>query len=90
MPNVAVKEIVAAIIGVGLGACMLLFVKVGAGVPESQKLEAVSGTVSWIERHRYGVHSRLSGDSRAFDYLSKGRARLVLSNKPLIQDDPSR
>jgi hypothetical protein len=44
------------------------------GLPPRDALLGASGQVTWVQKYRYGVRFRLSGNDRAFVYYSKGGA----------------
>ena len=51
-----------------------------AGILEANQLAEVSGTVTWIATHKYGVKFRLSKHPGVLDYPSKARENGVVSS----------
>jgi hypothetical protein len=74
-PNLSFKRLVAyTVLGIALTvATSLATFNQEAGLPETNKLKAVSGTVTWVATYKYGVKFKLSTQPAVFDYPSKSR-----------------
>jgi ABC-type antimicrobial peptide transport system permease subunit len=67
------RNIFVSLVSISIGVVMLYvnIAEENGGVPFKRELEAISGSVAWVEKSRYGVKFQLKGSDIFLNYQSK-------------------